>query len=34
MANTMRVKEAVARAGLDALLLMDDRDIYLSLIHI
>lgn len=28
MANTMRVKEAVARAGLDALLLMDDRDIY------
>ena len=28
MANTERVKEAVARAGLDAVLLMDDRDIY------
>ena len=27
MANTERVKEAVARAGLDAVLLMDDRDI-------
>ena len=28
MANTERVKEAVARAGLDAVLLMYDRDIY------
>lgn len=28
MANTERVKEAAARAGLDAVLLMDDRDIY------
>ena len=28
MANTERVKEAVASAGLDAVLLMDDRDIY------
>ncbi len=28
MANTMRVKEAVAERGLDGLLLMDDRDIY------
>lgn len=28
MANTERVKEAVARAGFDAVVLMDDRDIY------